>query len=85
MRNVIAQVKKLKSDEQGKTIPQGAATAVWGATAPELDNMGGLYLINSHISREGVNVDECYAPYAYDELSEKKLWEMSNQMLKTDF
>lgn len=85
MKNVMAQVRKLESDEPGKTIPQGAATAVWGATAPELEGMGGLYLINSHISTEGTDVDECHAPYAYDESSEKKLWEMSNKMLGTDF
>ena len=38
-------------DEVGwKTIPQGAATTCWAATAPELDGHGGAYLEDCHVA-----------------------------------
>jgi NAD(P)-dependent dehydrogenase (short-subunit alcohol dehydrogenase family) len=40
----------LDPSRQMKTIPQGAATSVWCATSPSLENMGGLYCENSDIS-----------------------------------
>ena len=33
-----------------KTVPQGAATSVWAATAPELDAHGGAYLEDCHVA-----------------------------------
>src|SRR5690606_15788297 len=33
-----------------KTVPAGAATSVWAATAPELEGRGGLYLEDCHIA-----------------------------------
>src|SRR5262249_15758014 len=33
-----------------KQVPQGAATQVWAATAPELEGRGGLYLEDGHVA-----------------------------------
>jgi len=52
-----------------KTTDQGAATTVWGATSPDLDGMGGLYLDDCHIGEP--------APYALDPDSAARLWTWS--------
>ncbi len=56
-----------------KTIPQGAATTVWCATSPTLNNIGGVYCEDADIAPlcadilkgKGVN------PYSLDENSAK--------------
>ena len=69
-----------------KTPEQGAATQVWGATAPELDGMGGLYLEDVQIS--GPNPPSgstgC-APYALDAENAKRLWAVSERLLGESF
>jgi NAD(P)-dependent dehydrogenase (short-subunit alcohol dehydrogenase family) len=71
---------------QWKTPEQGAATQVWGATAPELDGQGGLYLEDVQIS--GPNPPEgstgC-APYALDAENAKRLWALSEATLGERF
>ena len=59
-----------------KTVPQGAATSVWAATAPELDAHGGAYLEDCHVavrndvpdSRGGIK------SYAIDPEQARALW-----------
>ncbi|HEY8122224.1 MAG TPA: SDR family NAD(P)-dependent oxidoreductase [Myxococcota bacterium] len=69
-----------------KTPEQGAATQVWGATAPELAGKGGLYLEDVQIS--GVAPPKgsagC-AAYALDAENAKKLWAVSEQLLGESF
>jgi len=76
-----------------KTIPQGAATTVWCATSPLLDNIGGVYCedgdiaeldlgnfgTNNGLGTRGVQ------PYSLDESNAKKLWELSREMTGTSF
>lgn len=65
-----------------KTIPQGAATTVWCATSPLLEQIGGVYcedgdiaVLSSDISdQKGVN------PYSLDENNAKKLWKLTEEM-----
>ena len=52
-----------------KTTEQGAATTVWGATSPDLDGKGGLYLDDCQIGEP--------APYALDPDSAARLWTWS--------
>ncbi|HZQ85378.1 MAG TPA: SDR family NAD(P)-dependent oxidoreductase [Acidimicrobiales bacterium] len=52
-----------------KTTEQGAATTVWGATSPDLDGKGGLYLDDCQIGEP--------APYALDPESAARLWSWS--------
>jgi NAD(P)-dependent dehydrogenase (short-subunit alcohol dehydrogenase family) len=66
---------------QWKSVPQGAATTCWAATAPELDEHGGAYLedcqvahvTSDPVSRTGVR------PYAQDRDRSDQLWVWSEQ------
>lgn len=73
-----------------KTIPQGAATTVWAATSPLLNDLGGVYcedgdvaallssdpavVSNAKFHQSGV------MQYSLDEHSAKRLWVMSEKM-----
>ncbi|KAH0263457.1 NAD(P)-binding protein, partial [Aureobasidium melanogenum] len=60
---------------------QGAATTVWAALSPYFENHGGLYLAEVGVApalTEDEGIGRCgYAPYAYDEVAEDRLWEIS--------
>ncbi|PSK53857.1 hypothetical protein B9Z65_7663 [Elsinoe australis] len=64
-----------------KSVQQGAATQVWAATAKELEGQGGFYVADCGVSKpiaEGEEVGgSTYAPHAYNEEGERKLWEVS--------
>jgi NAD(P)-dependent dehydrogenase (short-subunit alcohol dehydrogenase family) len=78
-----------------KTIPQGAATSVWAATSPLLDNIGGVYCEDGDIAelltedpaiptkaklhQSGVMV------YSLDETSAKRLWKLTEEMTGIEF
>lgn len=68
-----------------RSIPQGAAVSVYAATARELEGRGGLYLENlapSEPAKPGLVMEEPgYAPWAFDEENEKKLWNLSLQLV----
>ncbi|KAI8668083.1 hypothetical protein NCS55_00832400 [Fusarium keratoplasticum] len=68
-----------------RNIPQGAAVSVYAATVKELEGRGGLYLENlapSETAKPGpVTEEPGYAPWAFDEESEKKLWDLSLQLV----
>lgn len=71
--------------KEERSIPQGAAVSVYAATAKELEGRGGLYLENLAPS-EPVGLDTVaekpgYAPWAFDEENEKKLWDLSLQLV----
>lgn len=85
LAELMAAVKRLKGKEGGKSVEQGAATSCWAATAPELNGQGGLYLANCQITTEGDEMDNTHASYAYDSVAARKLWEVSNKMLDTNF
>jgi len=70
-----------------KTVPQGAATSCWAATSPDLNDKTGLYLEDCHISEPGGEdvPNGGYAPYAYNADGAKQLWELSNDLLGTEF
>jgi len=67
-----------------KTIPQGAASTVLAATAPELATLGGIYLDGCN---EGVVVHKAdpdrrgVAFYAVDRANAHRLWDESLRML----
>jgi NAD(P)-dependent dehydrogenase (short-subunit alcohol dehydrogenase family) len=69
-----------------KNVEQGASTQVWGATAPELDGKGGLYLEETQISgTEPPPGSAGCAPYALDPEAAKRLWAVSEQLLGETF
>ena len=68
-----------------KTIAQGAATSCYAATSPELNGKGGLYLVDCDIAKPGEHVTRNHAPWAYDVKGAVKLWELSNELLGTNY
>ena len=66
-----------------KTIPQGAATSVWAATAPELEGHGGSYLEDCHVAEvsEDESRNDGVRPYALDPVRAEALWELSERLV----
>jgi NAD(P)-dependent dehydrogenase (short-subunit alcohol dehydrogenase family) len=70
-----------------KTIPQGAATTVWCASSPLLNQIGGVYcedvdiavLADHNISSPGVK------QYSLNEMNAKRLWTLSEEMTGITF
>ncbi|KAE8377977.1 hypothetical protein BDV26DRAFT_304710 [Aspergillus bertholletiae] len=64
-----------------KTPEQGAATTVWAAVAKELEGKGGKYLEDCQIAEKHDpstgTMGKGYAPWAYDEAKQTKLWDLS--------
>jgi NAD(P)-dependent dehydrogenase (short-subunit alcohol dehydrogenase family) len=70
-----------------KTIPQGAATTVWCATSPLLNNIGGVYCEDADVAALakdtlGSGGVQTYSP---DEENAKRLWNISEQMTGIPF
>lgn len=70
-----------------KTVPQGAATTIWCATSPMLNDVSGVYCEDAEIAslcadvpcQKGVN------PYSLDENNAKELWTMTEEMMELKF
>jgi NAD(P)-dependent dehydrogenase (short-subunit alcohol dehydrogenase family) len=63
-----------------KPVEAGAATTVWAATAPELVDHGGAYLLDCHVAEPGdseVMSAALVAPWACDPEQAARLWELS--------
>jgi NAD(P)-dependent dehydrogenase (short-subunit alcohol dehydrogenase family) len=81
--DVQALMDRAKSSPSGgmpayKTVEQGAATSVWAATAPELDDQGGTYLADAEVTDQ-------HAPWARDPESARRLWTVSEEMVGQTF
>ena len=70
-----------------KTIPQGAATSVWGGVVAAADEVGGLYCEDCHVAE--VNEDEGrrsgVRAYALDPDRARALWAKSEEMVGERF
>lgn len=70
-----------------KTIPQGAATTVWCATSPLLNNVGGVYCEDAEVA--GLASDTSMSigvkRYSLDEANAKRLWMLSEEMTGITF
>jgi NAD(P)-dependent dehydrogenase (short-subunit alcohol dehydrogenase family) len=76
-----------------KTIPQGAATTVWCATSPMLNDIGGVYCEDGDIAEldlgsfrkdNGLGT-RGVQPYSLDETNAKKLWTLTEEMTGITF
>lgn len=78
-----------------KSISQGAATSVWAATSPLLDNLGGVYCEDGDIA-ELLSTDPSIPthaqlhksgvqPYSLDEVSAQRLWRLTEVMTGIPF
>lgn len=63
-----------------KTIPQGAATPVWCATSPLLNNIGGVYCEDGDVAAAAA-----VKSYSQDETNAKRLWTLSEEMTGITF
>lgn len=69
-----------------KTPEAGAATATWAATSPQLDGLGGLYLVDVDVAppRPEPGVRSGVAPYAVDPGEAARLWAWSAEVTGVD-
>ena len=78
-----------------KTIPQGAATTIWCATSPMLNNIGGVYCEDADIAELDLgNIEHRFddpstirgvQPYSLDYDNAKILWDLSERMTGITF
>lgn len=69
-----------------KTIPQGAATTCWAATAGELQGKGGVYCEDCHIAViDDASISGGVRSWAYDREAAERLWAMSEEMVGEEF
>lgn len=61
-----------------KSVPAGAATTVYAATAPELAGRGGVYLADCAVTDD-------HAPWALDPASAERLWSLSERLVGRTF
>ena len=69
-----------------KTIPQGAATTCFAATAVELAGKGGVYLEDCHVAK--MDDDDTHGSvrsYALDPAKAEKLWALSEKLVGESF
>lgn len=70
-----------------KTPSQGAATGLWAATSPLLEDRGGLYLEDCDVADvatvEGAMDDGGVQPYALDPDAAARLWRLSSALTAT--
>lgn len=70
-----------------KTIPQGAATTVWCATSPLLNNLGGVYCEDADIAELALEPSTSGGVklYSLDEGNAKRLWKWSEEITGITF
>ena len=91
MADLMERIRK-NAEERGetpepfKTIPQGAATTCWAATAEELEGNGGLYCENCHVAdQDDESTGGGVRSYAIDPDKADRLWSLSEEMVGESF
>lgn len=89
-QDAAALLKRIKDntgeDAKFKTIPQGAATTCYAATAEELSGKGGVYLEDCHVAEVDDNdPNGGVRSYAVDPDTAEQLWSLSEQMVGQSF
>ncbi|MEM6476305.1 MAG: SDR family NAD(P)-dependent oxidoreductase [Pseudomonadota bacterium] len=78
---LVERVTTSDPDFEWKTIPQGAATQTWAATAEELEGKGGVYCEDCHVAEvDDTSTTSGVRSYALDKGNADKLWAMSEAM-----
>jgi len=70
-----------------KSVEAGAATAVYTATAPELEGRGSLYLEDCGVAKmnDAENAVDGVRSYALDPAAAKRIWSTSEEMVGQSF
>ena len=72
--------------EPFKSIPQGAATTCWAATAPELEGRGGIYCEDCQVADiDDTSTKGGARSYAVDPEKADRLWHLSEAMVEHNF
>lgn len=83
---LVERVTASDPDFAWKTIPQGAATQCWAATAEELEGQGGVYCEDCHVAEiDDESATSGVRSYALDPAQADALWEMSERMTGEQF
>ncbi|WP_379545513.1 SDR family NAD(P)-dependent oxidoreductase [Qipengyuania sp. DSG2-2] len=78
---LMQRVQESDSSFQWKTIPQGAATTCYAATAPELEGQGGVYLEDCQVAElDDESANGGVRSYAVDPAKAKQLWILSERL-----
>ena len=87
MNRIRKTAEKSGESPQGfKTIPQGAATTCWVATAEELEGRGGLYAEDCHVAEvDDEDATGGVRSYAVDKASADELWDLSEKLVGESF
>jgi NAD(P)-dependent dehydrogenase (short-subunit alcohol dehydrogenase family) len=79
-----ALMKRVTTSDSGfawKTIPQGAATTCWAATANELEGAGGVYCEDCHVAEvDDVSSKGGVRSYALNPSYAEQLWALSEDL-----
>ncbi len=70
-----------------KTISQGAATTIWCATSPLLNDLGGVYCENVDVAElsSDVKIIGGIKEYSLDKTNAERLWKLSEEMTGIPF
>ena len=88
LRERIRQAAEARGEEPQpfKSIPQGAATTCWTATADELADTGGLYCEDCHVAeQDDQSTGGGVRSYALDKGSAEQLWQLSEELVGENF
>ncbi|HSF12586.1 MAG TPA: SDR family NAD(P)-dependent oxidoreductase, partial [Erythrobacter sp.] len=79
-----ALMKRVTTSDSGfawKTIPQGAATTCWAATADELEGQGGVYCEDCHVAeQDDTSTKGGVRSYALNSSYAERLWALSEEL-----
>ena len=78
MKALMPRARKLKY----KQLAQGAATTIWAATAPELEDLGGVYCEDCQVSEpleDSTSSAAGVMTWALDEAAADRLWSISEE------
>lgn len=78
---LMARVTSKDTGFAWKTIPQGAATSCWAATAPELEGKGGIYCEDCHVAEvDDESATGGVRSYALNPSYADQLWKLSEDL-----
>jgi NAD(P)-dependent dehydrogenase (short-subunit alcohol dehydrogenase family) len=83
IETLLTQLRSAPARITWKTVPQGAATSVWAATAPELDTHGGAYLEDCGVAQvdDAPDAQNGVRSYAVDPDRAQALWVLSERLV----
>lgn len=86
IETLMARVTSKDTGFQWKTIPQGAATSCWAATAEELEGKGGVYCEDCHVAEvDDESATGGVRSYAVNPSYADQLWKLSEELTGAQF